>query len=62
MPKIIENLKERLMEEAKAQLAQDGCSAMTIRSVVRSCVDWAKENNVELIDASHMKIIKDKQA
>ena len=30
--------------------------------VLKGCVDWAKENNVELIDASHMKIINDKRA
>ena len=30
--------------------------------VLKGCVDWAKENNVELIDATHMKIINDKRA
>ena len=30
--------------------------------VLKGCVDWAKENNVVLIDASHMKIINDKRA
>ncbi|MGI6071415.1 MAG: hypothetical protein ACOX75_00170 [Lachnospiraceae bacterium] len=30
--------------------------------VLKGCVDWAKENNVELIDAEHMKIINDKRA
>ena len=30
--------------------------------VLKGCVDWARENNVELIDASHMKIISDKSA
>ena len=30
--------------------------------VLKGCVDWAKENGVELIDASHMKIINDKRA
>ena len=30
--------------------------------VLKGCVDWARENNVELIDASHMKIINDKRA
>ena len=30
--------------------------------VLKGCVDWAKENNVELIDASHMQIINDKRA
>ena len=30
--------------------------------VLKGCVDWAKENGVELIDESHMKIIQDKRA
>ena len=30
--------------------------------VLKGCVDWAKENNVTLIDESHMKIINDKRA
>lgn len=30
--------------------------------VLRGCVEWAKENNVELITAEHMKIINDKRA
>ncbi len=30
--------------------------------VLKGCVDWARENNVELIDAEHMKIINDKRA
>ncbi len=30
--------------------------------VLKGCVDWAKENGVELIDAGHMKIINDKRA
>ena len=30
--------------------------------VLKGCVDWAKENGVELIDASHRKIINDKRA
>ena len=30
--------------------------------VLKGCVDWAKENGVELIDESHMKIINDKRA
>ena len=30
--------------------------------VLKGCVDWAKENDVELIDESHMKIINDKRA
>jgi hypothetical protein len=30
--------------------------------VLRGCVDWARENNVELINAQHMQIINDKRA
>ena len=30
--------------------------------VLKGCVEWARENNVEVIDASHMKIINDKRA
>lgn len=37
MPKIIENLPDRLIEEAKRQLAESGYSAMTIRSVAKAC-------------------------
>ena len=30
--------------------------------VLRGCVDWARENKVELITAEHMKIINDKRS
>ena len=30
--------------------------------VLKGCVDWAKENNVELLTEEHMKIISDKRA
>ena len=30
--------------------------------VLKGCVDWAKENNVTLVTAEHMKIITDKRA
>ena len=30
--------------------------------VLKGCVQWAKENNVTLITAEHMKIINDKRA
>ena len=33
MPKIIENLENRLIEEARKQIEEAGYSAMTIRSV-----------------------------
>lgn len=37
MPKIIENIRERLLEEAKSQVMKQGYSAMTIRSVAKAC-------------------------
>lgn len=37
MPKIIENLPERLAEEARRQIAESGYSTMTIRSVAKAC-------------------------
>ena len=37
MPKIIENLESRLIEEAKKQISDSGYSAMTIRSVAKAC-------------------------
>ena len=37
MPKIIENLPQRLTEEARRQIEQSGFSAMTIRSVAKGC-------------------------
>jgi len=37
MPKIIENLESRLIEEAKKQIEEAGYGAMTIRSVAKAC-------------------------
>lgn len=37
MPKIIENLPQRLLEETRRQVAESGYAAMTIRSVAKSC-------------------------
>jgi len=37
MPKIIENPEARLLAEAKRQVGEIGYSAMTIRSVAKSC-------------------------
>ena len=37
MPKIIENLKDRLLTEAKLQIEQGGYGAVTIRSIAKSC-------------------------
>ena len=37
MPKIIENLEIRLIEEAKKQIEEFGYAAVTIRSVAKAC-------------------------
>lgn len=37
MPKIIENLKERLIAEASRQIQQSGYGAVTIRSIAKGC-------------------------
>ena len=37
MPKIIENLEKRLLEEAKKQIEESGYGAMTVRSVAKAC-------------------------
>lgn len=37
MPKIIENIREKLLEEAKRQVTEQGYSSMTIRSVATAC-------------------------
>lgn len=37
MPKIIENLESRLIEEAHRQIEESGYGAMTVRSVAKSC-------------------------
>lgn len=37
MPKIIENLRQRLVEEARRQVNECGYAAMTIRSVAAGC-------------------------
>ncbi len=37
MPKIIQNLESRLIEEARKQIEQSGYGALTIRSVAKAC-------------------------
>ena len=37
MPKIIENIREKLLAEAKRQVSESGYSSMTIRSVATAC-------------------------
>ena len=37
MPKIIENIREKILEEAKCQVMESGYASMTIRSVANAC-------------------------
>ena len=37
MPKIIENLKDRLIAEAQRQIKENGYGAVTIRSIAKGC-------------------------
>ena len=37
MPKIIENIREKLLEEARRQVMESGYAAMTMRSVASAC-------------------------
>lgn len=39
-----------------------GVPRVFLPTVLKGCVSWAKENNVELVTAEHMKIINDKRA
>ena len=39
-----------------------GVPRVFLSVVLKGCVDWAKENNVDLITAEHMKIINDKRS
>jgi flavin reductase (DIM6/NTAB) family NADH-FMN oxidoreductase RutF len=39
-----------------------GVPRVFLPTVLRGCVQWAKENNVDLVTAEHMKIINDKRA
>ena len=39
-----------------------GVPRVFLSVVLKGCIEWARENNVELITAEHMKIINDKRA
>jgi hypothetical protein len=39
-----------------------GVPRVFLSTVLKGCVDWAKENNVDLITEEHMKIINDKRS
>ena len=52
--------KIKFTDDALEQLL--GVPRVFLSTVLKGCVDWARENNVELITAEHMKIINDKRA
>ena len=84
MPKIIQNLENKLIEEARKQIEASGYGAdraddqvkftddalemilnvprVFLPLVLKGCVDWAKENNCQLVTAKEMQIINDKRA
>ena len=39
-----------------------GVPRVFLHTVLKGCVDWARENDVELVTAEHMKIINDKRS
>jgi hypothetical protein len=39
-----------------------GVPRVFLSVVLRGCIDWARENNVDLITAEHMQIINDKRS
>ncbi len=39
-----------------------GVPRVFLHTVLKGCVDWAKENNVDVITAEHMAIINDKRS
>jgi hypothetical protein len=51
----------------KVKFTDDACRMMTkvprvfLKASLQMCVNWARENNVTLIDAEHVKIINDKR-
>ena len=52
----------------KIKFTEDACKMMTkvprvfLKIALQGCIDWARINNITLIDESHMKIINDKRA
>lgn len=52
----------------KIKFTEDACRMMTkiprvfLKTALAGCIDWARENNVNLITPEHMKIINDKRA
>ena len=52
--------KIKFTEEACAKLVK--VPRVFLTTVLKGCVQWAKENDVTLITAEHMDIINDKRA
>ncbi len=52
--------KIKFTDEALMMLL--GVPRVFLSTALKGCVDWARENNVELITEEHMKIINDKRA
>ncbi len=52
--------KVKFTDEALMSLV--GVPRVFLSLVLKGCVEWAKENKVELITAEDMKIINDKRA
>ncbi|HOD92253.1 MAG TPA: hypothetical protein PLT91_00740 [Clostridia bacterium] len=52
--------KVRFTDEACKKLVK--VPRIFLNTALKGCVAWARENNVELIDAEHMDIINDKRA
>ncbi len=52
----------------KIKFTDDACAKLVkvprifLNTALKGCVNWAKENGVEIIDAKHMDIINDKRA
>ena len=50
----------KFTDEACAEMVK--VPRIFLKTALNGCVDWARENNVSLITAEHMKIIRDKRA
>jgi hypothetical protein len=52
----------------KIKFSEEACQTIVrvprvfLKTVLKSCVDWARENNVELITKEHMALINDKRS
>jgi hypothetical protein len=53
--------------DSQVQFTDNACKSLVkvprvfLKLVLQGCVDWAKENDVQLIDETHMKAINDKR-